>query len=460
MAQASKALNFKRTVFKNGLTLLSERRRGFRSLSIGIWVKTGTRHETSREAGISHFLEHMLFKGTGSRSALEIAREVDQVGGDFNAFTAREYTCFHILLLDRDARLGTDILGDVILNSDFDAEELERERKVILQEISMVEESPEELVHDIFFELIYGKHGLGRPILGTETSIRRLKRADVLRFFRKHYRPDQMIVSVSGDVSHAAIAKQIRSLIRRDWPGRPHAPGAASRQRSKTARAQSPAEQVLKALGQPPPKVKSGCWWITRPTEQVHLVWGVAGPPYASKDRFAAFLLNIYLGGGMSSSLFQEIREKNGLAYTVYSSLSPFVDSGVFSIYVATGMKQVPLCLKLIEECVAKLKRELLTDLELQTIKDNLKGSILLASDDVESRMSSIAKNELFLGKYASPEDVCRLIDEVTPQDVRRMARRLLSSSNRSIVALGPRPSREIVKQLRPQRPKRYQRGK
>ena len=174
---------FRRTVFKNGLTLLSERRKGFRSLSIGIWVKTGTRHETTGEAGISHFLEHMLFKGTESRTALEIAREVDQVGGDFNAFTAREYTCFHILLLDRDVRLGFDILGDVILNSDFDAEELERERKVILQEISMVEESPEELVHDIFFELIYGKHGLGRPILGTENSIRKLKRGDVLRVF-------------------------------------------------------------------------------------------------------------------------------------------------------------------------------------------------------------------------------------------------------------------------------------
>ena len=267
-----------------------------------------------------------------------------------------------------------------------------------------------------------------------------------------------MIVSVSGDVSHAAISKQIRSLIRRDWPGRPHPQNGAKGRKLKTARTLSPAEQVVKAMGQPPPKVKGGCWWITRPTEQVHLVWGVAGPPYASKDRFAAFLLNIYLGGGMSSSLFQEIREKNGLAYTVYSSLSPFVDSGVFSIYVATGMKQVPLCLKLIEECVAKLKRETLSELELQTIKDNLKGSILLASDDVESRMSSIAKNELFLGRYHSPEDVCRLIDEVTALDVRRMARKLLSSSHRSIVALGPRPSSEIVKQLRPQRPKKYQR--
>ena len=449
---------FKKTLFKNGLTLLTERRRGFRSLSIGIWVKTGTRHETAGEAGISHFLEHMLFKGTETRSALQIAREVDQVGGDFNAFTTREYTCFHILLLDRDVKLGIDILGDVILNSDFDGEELERERKVILQEISMVEESAEELTHDIFFELIYGRHPLGRPILGTEGSIKRVKRGDVLRFFRKHYRPDQMIVSVSGDISHGSVVKQLHRLIRHDWPGRPRGHAPAQRRKVTTRETRSPAAQVLKEMGQVPPDVKSGCWWITRPTEQVHLVWGVAGPPYASKDRFAAFLLNIYLGGGMSSSLFQEIREKNGLAYTVYSSISPFIDSGVFSIYVATGMKQVPLCLKLIEECVAKLKRELLTDIELRTIQDNLKGSILLASDDVEARMSSIAKNELFLGGYSSPEDVCRLIDQVTPQDVRRMARKLLSSGNRSIVALGPKPSPKVLAELRPQRPPKYHR--
>jgi predicted Zn-dependent peptidase len=464
MARARDKSSFKKTVFRNGLTLLTERRRGFRSLSIGIWVKTGTRHETPREAGISHFLEHMLFKGTETRTALEIAREVDQVGGDFNAFTTREYTCFHILMLDRDVELGVDILSDVILNSDFDADELERERKVILQEISMVEESPEELVHDVFFELIYGKHGLGRPILGTEHSIRRLKRGDVLRFFRKYYRPDQMIVSVAGDVSHGEIVRRLGALAKRDWPGRPHtathdeAVKRARKLTGKGGRALSPAEQALRMLKQPPPKVKGGCWWITRPTEQVHLVWGVAGPPYASRDRFAAFLLNIYLGGGMSSSLFQEIREKNGLAYTVYSCLSPFIDSGVFSIYVATGMKQVPLCLKLIEECVAKLKRELLTELELQTIKDNLKGQILLGSDDVESRMSSIAKNELFLGGFYSPDQVCELVDQVTVHDVRRMARKLLSSSGRSIVALGPRPSRAVMKELRPQRPGKYQR--
>jgi predicted Zn-dependent peptidase len=429
---------FRKTVFDNGLTLLSERHSEYRSLSIGVWVKVGTRHERLRESGVSHFLEHMLFKGTTSRSALEIARAVDQVGGDFNAFTAREYTCFHTLSLASDANLMLEILSDVVLNSDFGADELERERKVILQEISMVEESPEELAHDLYLELLYGRHGLGRPILGTETSIRRMRRGDLTRFFRKYYRPDQMIVSVAGDISHESVRRKLRPLSRGRWPGRP----------GKRLRDEFPAA----------PPVRQGNWWIKRPTEQVHLLWGVAGPSYQSRDRFAAFLLNGYLGGGMSSSLFQEIREKHGLAYTVYSNLTPFSDSGVFSIYAATGMSQVPLCLRLVEECVQQLKTKLLTDHEVQLLKDNLKGTILLGADGVESRMSSIAKNEIFLREYIGVEDVCRLIDEITPQQIRRVARKLLRSDRRSVLALGPKPSRSVAAKLRPTVPARHSR--
>ncbi len=423
----------KKTVFQNGLTLLTERHSEFKSLSIGIWVKAGTRHERPHEAGVSHFLEHMLFKGTEKRTALEIAREVDQVGGEFNAFTTREYTCFHLLLLSRDLGLGMDILSDILLDSQFDQEEMERERKVILQEISMVEESPEELAHDLYFELIYGRHGLGRPILGTETSIRRMRRSDLLRYFRKHYRPDQLIISVAGDVSHETVKKKLKSLIKKNWSGR--RPGPESR----------------RELGfEPAPHVREGCWWIKRSTEQVHLVWGVEGPRYHSRDRFAALLLNVYLGGGMSSALFQEIREKNGLAYTVYSSLSPFIDSGVFTIYAATGMNQVPLCLRLIEECAYKLRKSLLSEDELQMVKDNLKGTILLSSDSVESRMSSIAKNEIFFNRFFSVEDVCQMIDQVGPADIRRVARKILGKSTPSILALGPKPSKQVSAKLRP----------
>ncbi|MBI4925751.1 MAG: insulinase family protein, partial [Bdellovibrio sp.] len=278
----------KKTVFSNGLTLLTERHPEFKSLCIGVWVKAGTRQERPHESGISHFLEHMLFKGTENRSNLQIAKEVDQVGGEFNAFTAREYTCFHILLLSRDIDLAVNILSDILLYSKFDAEEMERERKVILQEITMAEESPEELVHDLFFELLYGRHGLGRPILGTGTSIRRFTRGDLLRFFRKHYRPTQIVISVAGNVSHESVCRKLKLLTRKYWPGRP--------------------KQLVtkKQLGfEPAPRLKHGTWWIKRSAEQVHLVWGVESFRYSSKDRFAALLLNVYLGGGMSSALFQ-----------------------------------------------------------------------------------------------------------------------------------------------------------
>ena len=406
---------------------------------MGVWVKTGTRHEKTSDAGISHVLEHMLFKGTEKRSALDIAMQVDQVGGEFNAFTTREYTCFHLLLLNRDMALGIEILSDILLDSKFDADELERERKVILQEVSMVEESPEEVAHDIYFELIYGRHGLGRPILGTETSVRRMRRGDVTRYFNKHYRPDQLIVSVVGDVSHQQVVDQLKPLSKKQWPGRPTL--TSSR----------------REMGyEPAPKIREGTWWIERATEQVHLLWGVEGMKYNSKDRFAGHLLNTYLGGGMSSSLFQEIREKHGLAYTVYSSMSPFLDSGVFNIYAATNMNQVPLCLRLIEECVARLKDVLLTDDELQMVKDNIKGAILLSSDSVESRMSSIAMNEIFFEKYFSVEEVCQAIDDVKPSDLRRVARKLFANGRRSLLALGPKPSKSVVAKLMPLKPKKY----
>jgi predicted Zn-dependent peptidase len=435
---------FKKTVFANGLTILTERHPEYRSLSIGAWVKVGTRHERVREAGVSHLLEHMLFKGTDSRNALDIARAVDQVGGDFNAFTTREYTCFHLLLLSRDVDLALDILSDVILNSNFDAEELERERRVILQEVAMVGENPEELVHDIFFELVYssgGKHGLGRPILGNESSIRRMKRRDLLTFFRKHYRPDQLIISVAGDLEHDHVVRKLRSLISgQRWPGRPA---------SKLS---------LQEMGfEKAPKIREGIWWVVRPTEQVHLVWGVEGTTYDHVDRFPAFLLNAYLGGGMSSQLYQEIREKKGLAYTVYSGLSAFKDSGIFSIYAATSMNNAPVCLRLIEEVVMKLKKDLLPESEIQVLKDYLKGTILLSADSVETRMESIAKNFIFLDKYVSVDEVCKLIDKVTPQDMRRVARKLFRDDRRSLVLLGPKPTPAIRKKLRPLFPAKFQ---
>ena len=431
---------FQKTVFKNGFTLITERMPGFQSLSLGIWVKAGTRHEAKKEAGISHYLEHMLFKGTEKRSALQIAREVDQVGGEFNAFTSREYTCFHLLVLKADLDFGLDILTDVLLNSKFDSTEFETERKVILQEISMVDENPEELAHDRFFELVYSGHPLGLPILGTERSIRRMKRQDMVKYFRDHYRPDELILSVAGDVSDATIKKKLGHLIKQTWPGR--TPGKLK----KTA---------PRKMREPKAQFLEGVWWVPSPSEQVHMVYGVEALKSTSVDRIASVMLNVYLGGGMSSVLFQEIRERNGLAYTVYSMLNPFVDSGLLTIYAGTTMSQIPFCVKLIDDTLAKLSKDLLTEKELQATKDNLKGNILLSADSAESRMSSIAKNELFFKSYFSTEDICRQIDEVTALDLRRVARRLFASKKRSMVFLGPKPSKQIRQKFRPKIVKR-----
>jgi predicted Zn-dependent peptidase len=415
---------FRKTVFENGLTLLTERMPGFRSVSMGAWVKTGTRHETGKEEGVSHFLEHMLFKGTRKRTALDIAREVDQVGGDFNAFTGREHTCFHLFLLDRDASLGGDILADVILNSTFDAKELERERKVILQEIVMVDESPEEFAHDLYYEQIFPEHGLGKPILGTERSIKKMKRNEILGYFRNRYRPEDLIISVAGNVSHETMTRYLKPLMSKRWPGR-------------KPLAKQPDHESERSLEVP--RFEPGKWWSDRKLEQVHLIWGVRGPQATSRDRYAAYLLNVYLGEGMSSTLFQEIREKRGLAYTVYSAMSAFEDTGVFSVYAATAPEHARLCLELIEECMEKVRKNGIKKSELETVKNNVKSNILLSSDSVESRMLSIARNELTFGRQIGLDEVCREIDAVTLDQVKALAQKLLDGSERAIFAMGPK---------------------
>lgn len=429
----------KRTILRNGLTVVSERLPGFKTLSIGIWVKAGTRHEKPREAGISHFLEHMVFKGTESRSAMQITREVERVGGEFNAFTTREYTCFHITLLARHLELGMDILSDILMGSLFDAEELERERKVILQEIAMVEEAPEEIAQDLYYELLYGKHGLGRSILGSINSVKKMRRSDVLRYFRKHYRPDNMIVSVAGDVSPARVMKSLGPLAKRNWPDRPSRPVSRSEDGFELA-----------------PKIREGLWWIKRPTEQAHIVWGVEAPKYTSRDHAALILIAAYLGGGMSSHLFQEIREKHGLAYTIYSSLNAFFDSGNFHVYVGAPVSQAATCLRIIEESAIRLCTQKIDEESLAEVKESMKGTMLLSSDNAESIMQSNAVDEIYFGASQSIEEVCRELDLVTSAEIRRVAKKVFGPGKRAILVYGPRPSPTVRKKLNPLFPKRY----
>ncbi|MEW6056862.1 MAG: pitrilysin family protein [Bdellovibrionota bacterium] len=419
---------FQKSLLDNGMTLLTESVTQFQSLSIGVWVTAGTRHEKPGEEGLSHFLEHMMFKGTERRSALDIALAVDRVGGEFNAFTAREYTCFHLLLLSRDLNLAVDIMSDVLLSSKLAQEEIERERKVILQEISMVEDNPEELVHDLFFEQAFGGHPLGKPILGSPQTVSSFDRPTVYSYYRRHYSPSQMLISVVGDVDHQRVKKLLNKHL--------------------TLKSKEAPRQQHKRANLHRPSIKGSSKTYARDLEQTHVVIGFPGVAYNHADRFSAYLLNVYLGGGMSSSLFQEIREKRGLAYTVYSSLAPFSDTGLFSIYVGTSPKEVGTCMDVIGKELRKLRDATLDKDAVDVLKQNLKSTILLNADSVESRMSAIARNEMFFGRYYSMQDVVRKIDKVTPQSMRAIAKQTFKPGKLVVALMGPKNLKSLPRKL------------
>lgn len=411
---------FRKSILDNGMALVTESLPSFQSLAIGVWVRAGTRHESPQEAGLSHFLEHMMFKGTERRSALDIAQQIDSVGGEFNAFTAREYTCFHVLLLARDYNLAIDILADILLNSTFDEEEIERERKVILQEISMVEDNPEELAHDLFFEQAFGGHALGSPILGTRHTLEKFNRAAVFSYFRKHYAPGEIVLSVAGDVDHDQLKKLLNRTLRPEY--------IQIKNRKK--------------FNMQRPRVQKCSKVIRRDLEQAHLMVGFPSVHYSHEERFVAYLLANYMGGGMSSKLFQEIREKRGLAYTVYSTNSAFSDAGVFSTYVATGPDGARTCLEVIGRQIHKIRTEKIDTKALDILKQNLKSTILLNLDSAENRMTAIAKAEMFFGRYFDVKELFKLIDGVTPQRIQGLAKKLMRPDQAILTILGPYTSR------------------
>lgn len=418
---------FRKTKFKNGLTVLIESDRRFESIAIGFWVRVGTRHEPVNVAGISHFLEHMLFKGTPTRSAFEIARSIDAVGGEFNAFTSRENTCFQVIVLHDHLKLAFDILIDVLLHSEFDADEIARERNVVLQEIAMVDESPEERLYDLFFEKFYRGSGLARPILGSHRSVSRFTREKLLRFFRERYAPDQLVISVSGHVSHGEVLKCLQPLRATVWPGR-RPPRRAQKKRVKVKKSQMTIAKPFRPQ------------WVKDDSEQVHLLVGFEAPCQKSSDRLVTQLLNLHLGGGMSSLLFQEVREKLGLAYTVYSNFSAYEDTGVLAVYAAVQPEQVKLASQAMVGCLKRLAFRGVSASELKRLKDNLKGSARLSFENSESRMLNAATSELYLNQYYSLSKVCRAIDQITRDDVNRVARTVLLAERPSVLLLGPRP--------------------
>jgi predicted Zn-dependent peptidase len=410
----------RRTTLPSGLRIISEQVPGQRSASIGVWVGVGSRDESPALHGCSHFLEHLLFKGTAERSALDISIALDAVGGEFNAFTAKEYTCFHARVLDQDLPLAVDVLGDMVTSSLITADDVDAERDVILDEIAMHDDDPDDVAHNLFAALAWGDSPLGRPIAGTVASIESVTREQIQRFYQRHYRPERMVVSVAGNVDHSKVVKLVRAAFsRRDFLAGTAVPVAA--------------RQTLK-----PRKVDTGVAEATRQFEQVNIVLGVQGLTRSDDRRFALGVLNAALGGGTSSRLFQEVREKRGLAYSVFSFASQHVDAGLVGVSVGCLPNKLQQVLDVVRAELAKIAQDGIDDEELTRGKGQLKGGLVLGLEDSASRMTRLGKSELVDDELLSIDEVIARIEGVTLEDVRALATDLFSQPE-ILAVVGPR---------------------
>jgi predicted Zn-dependent peptidase len=409
----------RRTVLPGGLRVVTENVPGVRSATFGIWVGVGSRDETPAQAGAAHYLEHLLFKGTGRRSALDISASIDAVGGEMNAFTAKEYTCFYARVLDQDLPLAVDVISDLVTSALLRAADVESERDVILEEIAMRDDDPGDLVHEEFADAMYGATPLGRPILGTVETIESITPRAIRAFYSRQYRPQNMVVSAAGNVDHATVVRLARKAFA--------AAGMLDGDELPTV----PRDGAFRTRGAGDVRV------LTKATEQANVVIGVPGLARADSRRFALGVLNSALGGGMSSRLFQEIREKRGLAYSVFSFASHYADTGMFGVYAGCMPKKVDDVLAITRDELVKVAAHGLTDDELARGKGQVRGGLVLGLEDSGSRMSRIGKAELLAGELWSTAEVLAAIDSVTIDDVREIAVTLLEVSP-TLAVIGP----------------------
>jgi predicted Zn-dependent peptidase len=400
------------TRLANGIRVLSERLPDLTSITVGIWVENGSRYERPQQAGISHFLEHLFFKGTERRTAAQIAEEIDAVGGVLNAFTGKEYTCYYAKVLHEQLPLALDLLADIFTESRFASEEIDRERSVILQEISQVEDTPDDYVHELFNLAFWPGHPLSRPIAGTAATVEGLHREDFLRFLDARYRPDRVLVAAAGNLVHQDLVAVVEGKF-----------GALS--------------GTAPLVDGGPPEPRAGVSVHEKALEQVHLCLGTPGIAQADAERYPAHLLNLALGGGMSSRLFQEIRERRGKAYTVYSFLSSYLDAGYFGVYVGTSAEWLREVVDVIRTELERVARDGLGAPELARVKQQMKGSMLLGLETSDSRMSRIAKNEIYFGRDVPIEEVAARIDAVANDEIVAVARRLFRPGGLALTVLG-----------------------
>ncbi|MBF5029696.1 MULTISPECIES: pitrilysin family protein [unclassified Micromonospora] len=410
----------RRTVLPSGLRVLTEAIPAMRSVSFGIWVAVGSRDETGTQAGAAHFLEHLLFKGTNKRSALEISAQIEAVGGETNAFTTKEYTCYYARVLDEDLPLAIDVMCDLVADSVLAPADVETERGVILEEIAMHDDEPGDEVHDLFARAVYGDHPLGRLISGTEETVTPMTRRQIQSFYRRRYTAPQIVIAAAGNLDHAAVVKLVRQALR----GTPLDTDPASPAPHRSA---TPAVRTKPATTLVEPKE----------TEQAHVILGCPGIDRTDDRRFALGVLNNVLGGGMSSRLFQEIREQRGLAYSVYSYASQYADSGVFAVYAGCAPGKVDEVLDLTRAGLARVAAEGITEAELARGKGMSKGSFVLGLEDTGSRMSRLAKGELLYGNLMPVDDLLSRVDAVTLDDVNALAADLLGRPM-SLAVVGP----------------------
>ncbi|WP_447978165.1 M16 family metallopeptidase [Candidatus Nitrospira bockiana] len=412
---------YRKFTLDNGVRVVTERMPSVKSVTVGIWVNVGSRDEETGEEGYSHFIEHMFFKGTRTRSAAQISLEIDALGGEMNAFTGRETTTFYVKVLDQHLDHALALLADLFHHSQFHPKEVEKEKQVVLEEVRMVEDDPEDLVQDLHTEQMLKGHPLGRPILGRPETIQRLRREDLLRFIEAHYHPSQTLISVAGNFEPAGLRRTLDRLF--GGFVRWHHP----------------------RLSRWPSDVFGGLLVRRKPLQQAHLCLGFRGLPLDDKNRYALHALNAVMGGSVSSRLFQEIRERRGLAYSIYSYAASFSDSGVLTVYAATRPREATRVVELICREIRRIARDGLDRKELQKTKDQMKGSLMLSLESTQSRMSKLAKDELYHGRPLSLAEVTAKIDQLTGHHVHHLARTLLDTSSMSITALGPVSGRALA---------------
>ena len=401
-------MSVRRTVLPSGLRIVTEEISSVRSAAIGIWVNVGSRDETPAVAGASHFLEHLLFKGTKSRTALEISSSVESVGGEMNAFTGKEYTCFYARVIDSDLPMAVDVISDLITSSLVTAADVDAERKVVLEEIAMRDDDPSDLVHDLFSDTYYGDTQLGRSILGSVQSINEMSRKSVYNYYKKRYVPQDLVVAVAGNIKHKIVVELIVKALSRD--GFLDVSGTPQVRPNKAIRVKDQRPVGL----------------ITRKTEQAHMFYGLAGVSREDDRRFTMGILSAALGGGMSSRLFQEIREKRGLAYSVYSYAQQFAGSGLLGFYAGCHPSKAVEVVEIIREVLHDVSENGMTSEEISRAKGAVKGSLVLSQEDSGSRMSNIGKSEIVYGEVMSFDEILKKISDVTPVAVRQLAGEIL----------------------------------